>query len=165
MQAPVYTLPDTNVPILGPIETLDFFHQGSVQLSSKITPLEAWRIIMSQPMPVLNLAFRIRDAVCSLFGVQKIGGFSGTVPQTVVAGQKLDFFMVEHISSDALVLTGRDRHLDVMTSIVTQGQMLTITSSVKVHNRFGWLYMIPVAPAHKLIVRQNLRQLKRELSS
>ena len=121
-------------------------------------------MLMSRPMPILNIAFRIRDAVSSMFGVKKIGGFSGVVPETVEVGQMLDFFLVEHISQDVLTLTERDRHLDVMTCISTVGNQLTITSSVKTHNTFGCFYMIPVAPIHKLIVRNNLKQIRQRLA-
>lgn len=159
-----FTLPNTNIQTLAPPEDLYFFDKQSVQLPKAITPLDAWRIVMSHPMPLLKFAFGVRDAISSLFGVKKIGGFSGTVPKTVEVGQKLDFFLVEHISQDVLTLTERDRHLDVMTCISTHENELSITSSVKVHNGFGRIYMIPVAPAHKLIVRNNLRQIRRQMA-
>ena len=64
-------------------------------------------------------AFRIRDAVSSAFGVKRIGGFSGKPIEFVSVGQHLDFFLVEHADDECLVLTQRDRHLDVMTCIST----------------------------------------------
>jgi hypothetical protein len=158
----VFTIPNTNIQTLAPTEELDFFDKQSIQLLKKISPLEAWGIVMSRPMPLLNFAFGVRDMVCSMFGVQKIGGFSGVAPKTVEVGQKLDFFRVEHISKDVLTLTARDRHLDVMTCISVFENELSITSSAKTHNAFGRMYMIPVAPAHKLIVRGNLRQIHRQ---
>jgi len=159
-----FTIPNTNIQTLAPDEELDFFDRQSVQLPKMITPLDAWRTVMSRPMPVLKLAFAVRDTISSMFGVKKIGGFSGNVPKTVEVGQKLDFFLVEHISQDVLTLTERDRHLDVMTCISTSNNELSITSSVKTHNAFGRIYMIPVAPAHKLIVRNNLRQIRRQVT-
>lgn len=156
-----FTLPNTNIQTLAPPQDLDFFDRQSLQLPKTIAPLDAWRLITSNPMPLLKLAFGVRDAISSLFGVKKIGGFSGKVPKTVKVGQKLDFFLVEHISRDVLTLTERDQHLDVMTCISTCDNTLSITSSVKVHNAFGRIYMVPVAPAHKMIVRNNLRQIKR----
>ena len=158
-----YSIPNTNLQTLGPPSELDFFDKQTVVLPHAISPLKAWTIAMSHPMPLMKLAFRVRDAISSMFGVSKIGGFSGAVPETVTVGQKLDFFLVEHISKDILTLTARDRHLDVMTCISTEKNALTITSSVKTHNLFGRLYMIPVAPAHKMIVRRNLGQIHREV--
>lgn len=158
------TIPGTNIQVLAPIDELDFFDTQSVELLRPTTPLDAWRIVMSRPMPFLNFAFKVRDAISSVFGVKKIGGFSGGVPKSVEVGQMLDFFLVEHISQDVLTLTERDRHLDVMTCISLSGNELTITSSVETHNNFGRIYMIPVAPTHKMIVRNNLKQIGRALA-
>ncbi len=159
-----FTIADTNIQTLDVIEKLDFFDQQSVQLSKNITALEAWGIITANPMPMLKLAFGVRDNISSMFGVKKIGGFFGDIPKSVKVGQKLDFFLVEYISPDVLTLTVRDRHLDVMTCISVHKEALTITSSVKTHNFFGRIYMIPVAPAHRFIVRNNLKQVLKELA-
>lgn len=64
-----------------------------------------------------------------------------------------------------LVLSVRDRHLDVMTWLSARGRTYTVTSSVKVHNLFGRLYMLPVAIAHRAIVAADLRRLKKMTST
>lgn len=46
--------------------------------------------------------------------MKRIGGFSGRQVEAVQVGDRLDFFLVEHVTPDMLVLTERDRHLDVM---------------------------------------------------
>jgi hypothetical protein len=158
------TLPNSNIQTLAQIVELDFFDRQSVILSKSVAPLEAWGSMMSRPSFILNLAFRIRDAISSTFNVKRIGGFSKSAPKTVAVGDKLDFFLVEHVSEDVLSLSERDSHLDVLTCISRVGNELTITSSVKVHNTFGRLYMLPVGPAHKWIVRSFLRRLKKEHS-
>lgn len=141
-------------------QELDFLDQQSVTLARQVTAVEVWRLIMAQPMPLMRLAFQIRDAVATKFGVKRIGGFSGRVPDSVRVGEMLDFFLVEEVSPQMLVLTERDRHLDVMTCVTVDGQDVSITSSVKTHNWFGRLYMIPVRPVHKRIVARNLRALR-----
>ncbi|SPJ27246.1 hypothetical protein TRM7615_00729 [Falsiruegeria mediterranea M17] len=146
--------------LVGAENELDFLDRQSVTLARSLSALEAWGMIMTQPMPLMQLAFRIRDAVASKFGVKRVGGFSGRVPEQVEVGQKLDFFLVEEVSPQALVLTERDRHLDVMTCISVDGRDISITSSVKTHNWFGRLYMIPVRPVHKRIVARNLKALQ-----
>ncbi|MFK7916007.1 MAG: DUF2867 domain-containing protein [Pseudomonadales bacterium] len=158
------TLPNSNAQILAPVEELDYFDSQTTRLSKSISPLEAWNLMMSRPMPVLSLAFRLRDAISSRFGVKKIGGFSGARRTTIAQGEKLDFFLVEYASEDVLSLSERDRHLDVLTCLSRQGNELTITSSVKTHNAFGRIYMLPVAPAHRLIVRTLLRDLRNKHS-
>jgi len=42
-------------------------------------------------------------------------------------------------------------------------RVFTISSSVVTHNTYGRLYMLPVGPAHKLMVNGHLRRLKRKL--
>ncbi len=144
-------------------EKLNFFDQQSVELPHSMTALEAWNHIMADPLPFMGLAFKVRDAIAARFGVKRIGGFSGKKAGFVQVGDKLDFFLVETLTDKVLSLSERDKHLDVLTCVTCVENTLTITSSVKVHNRFGRLYMLPVAPAHRLIVRVMLRRLSRKL--
>lgn len=148
------------IPVLAPIPELSYFDSRSVPLAAPLTAVEAWNMIMRQPMPLMGLAFRIRDALSAPFGVARIGGFSGRQAGFVQPGDKLDFFLVEQVDDEVLVLTARDRHLDVMTTITTHGGVLTVTSSVKTHNFFGKLYMLPVGPAHKMIVNRMLKRVE-----
>lgn len=115
---------------------------------------------MSDPLPLMSLAFKIRDAVSARFGVKRIGGFSKVRQTSVSVGDKLDFFVLEYVAPNVLVLTERDTHLDVMTCISVNDTEVAITSSVVVHNTFGRLYMIPVGIAHRVIVRSTLKRLR-----
>ena len=164
-QAQFTILPNSNIHSLAPVAELDFFDSQSIQLSAPIAPLKAWNIIRANPLPGLKLAFGIRDAISTLFGAKAISGFSEQPVEDIQTGDMLDFFRVEHISQDVLTLTVRDSHLDVMTCVSTSSETLTITSSVQTHNGFGRAYMIPVAPAHRLIVRHSLKCLRRSMSN
>jgi hypothetical protein len=151
-----------NIHILACETELNYFDSQSIFLPRFLTPLEAWNMIMSKPQPLLKMAFKVRDAISSRFGVKRIGGFTERKKDNVTVGEMLDFFVVEYISDKALVLTERDKHLDVMTCVSTDGQTLSITSSVQTHNLFGRAYMIPVGIAHKLIVSYMLKRLKNQ---
>ena len=153
--APVHTL--------RPLPELDYHDSRSILLPVQITALQAWNLMTAEQGPLMRLAFRTRDGISSLFGVKRIGGFSGTRREAVQAGDYLDFFRVEYSAPEVLVLTERDRHLDVMTCVSLVDRELTITSSVVTHNTFGRLYMLPVGPAHKLIVNSYLKRLQRKL--
>ncbi|MEL7125150.1 MAG: DUF2867 domain-containing protein [Pseudomonadota bacterium] len=153
------------VRVLAPVETLSYYDTQTVRLAKPVSPLSAWNLIMEDPQPLLNVAFKIRDAVSALFGVKSIGGFTGRREDTVSVGDHLDFFLVEYTDDNTLVLTERDRHLDVMTCVSTQGNALSITSSVQVHNLFGKAYMVPVGIAHRWIVRNMLKRLQAKLSA
>ncbi|WP_456016982.1 DUF2867 domain-containing protein [Pseudomonas fluorescens] len=148
---------------LRPLTDLDYYDLRSTQLSREITALEVWNIITAEHGIFMRLAFRIRDMISSLFGVKRIRGFSGRRRKSVREGDYLDFFLVEHIAADILVLTERDIHLDVMICISVADSVLTITSSVVTHNLFGRIYMLPVGPVHKLIINNNFKRLRREL--
>ena len=151
------------VRTLRKVSELDYHDSRSVQLPAQITALEAWNLMTAEQGMPMRLAFRTRDAISSLFGVKRIGGFSGTRRETVEAGDYLDFFLVEHSAPQMLVLTERDRHLDVMICLSITDRVLVVTSSVVTHNTYGRLYMVPVGPAHKLIVNSYLRHVKRKL--
>jgi hypothetical protein len=114
---------------------------------------------MARPLPGLGVAFALRDAISARFGVKRIGGFSGGLVEVPQVGGHLDFFLIERLEDTMMTLTARDRHLDVMICIERNGCTLSITASVVTHNLFGRLYMIPVAPAHRLIVWLMLRRL------
>ncbi len=161
--ANMIALDSSPVRVLAPVETLSYFDKQTVSLAKPVSPLLAWNLIMEDPQPLLNVAFKIRDAVSARFGVKSIGGFSGMREDTVSVGDYLDFFLVEYTDDNTLVLTERDRHLDVMTCVSTQGKELSITSSVQVHNLFGKAYMVPVGIAHRLIVRNMLKRLQAKL--
>ncbi len=154
----------TRVDLIADRSKLAFYDSQSVVLPKQITPFEAWVQVMAAPLPLMKTAFAVRDAVSSLFGVKRIGGFSGKVITCPVKGAHLDFFLVERIDDEVMSLTARDTHLDVMTCITTTDKVLSITSSVVTHNTFGKAYMVPVAPAHRLIVRTMLSRLSRRLA-
>lgn len=154
-------LPNTNIRVLQPIPDLSYFDRQDILLPGKMTALAAWNAIIHDPHPLLKFAFKIRDAVSSVFGVKRIGGFSGRPVDHVSVGQHLDFFLVEYVDDACLVLTERDRHLDVMTCISIEDELLSVTSSVCVHNLFGRAYMIPVGVAHRWIVRGMFRRLRK----
>lgn len=151
------------LPTLRPLPELDYYHSRSIALPEELTPLQAWNLMTAQPGGLMRLAFRIRDAISARFGVKRIGGFSGRRRDTVAAGDRLDFFLVERSDPDMLILTERDRHLDVMICVSTAERRLTVTASVVAHNTYGRVYMVPVGLAHKLIVASYLGRLKRRL--
>ena len=142
-------------------EALAFFDTQSMHLPRPMTPLQAWQHLAACPLPGFALAFRLRDAISGLFGVKRLGGFKGRLPESVVPGDRLEFFLVEEVGPGLMVLTECDRHLDVMTTITVEGCRLSVTSSVVTHNLFGRLYMLPVAPAHRLIVWLMMRRAAR----
>ena len=91
------------------------------------------------------------------FLVQNGDGFSGKPVRSIDAGEYLDFF-VELVDDNCLMLTERDHQLDVMTCISINDDILSVTSSVCVHNLFG---RADVLPAHRWIVRSMFKRPRR----
>ena len=83
-------------PTLRAPSELDYYHIRSVQLPVHISPLDAWNIITADSGLLMRTAFQIRDAISALFGVKRIGGFTGAERKDVHVGDHLDFFLVEH---------------------------------------------------------------------
>ncbi|MFN3953630.1 MAG: DUF2867 domain-containing protein [Pararhodobacter sp.] len=144
-------------------EELAFRHCAALPLPVPMAPIALWDLIMAQPLPLMKQAFWLRDFISARFGVARIGGFSGRRRGAPQPGDRLDFFLIERLEAQVMTLTARDRHLDVMVCITTGGGMAGITTSVKTHNAFGRLYMLPVAPAHRLILWAVMRRLARAL--
>lgn len=155
--------------LVAPLPALNFLHVAALPLprglEAPLTPLAIWDLLTARPLPLMKAAFRLRDSISARFGVARIGGFSGRRKGMPQVGDKLDFFLIERSDAEVMTLTARDRHLDVMVCITTAGGLAGITTSVKTHNAFGKLYMLPVAPAHRLILWTMMRRLRRALAA
>ena len=151
--------------LIGPVSDVHYIDVRSLDLPRAFTPLEIWDRMMATGMPGLKLAFWLRDRLAGLAGIRSIGGLTTERPATPKPGDMLDFFTIERIDDEELVLTVRDHHLDVMISVLTGNRRLTITASVHNRNWLGRLYMIPVAPAHRMIVILMNRRLARQLAA
>ncbi|WP_409281922.1 DUF2867 domain-containing protein [Pseudomonas putida] len=139
---------------------LNFLHSDSVRLTDPMTALQAYCAMTSDVPGWLARAFRIRDFISRRFNVADIHGFTrGDQMHVPAVGERLDFFTVETISDQQLVLTSRDTHLAVMVCMDVYGQSLSVTTSVLCLNTFGRLYMLPVGMVHGLIVRKMLEKL------
>jgi hypothetical protein len=107
----------------------------------------------------------VRNTVVKRLGVRDVGTFrkAPTAPGAVVAvGDPLGIFTVMSMDVAELVLGIDDTHLDVRVSVLkrrdARGATYVIGSVVKIKNTFGRLYMLPVAPFHRLIVRESMRR-------
>ncbi len=152
------------IEVLAPRERLNFFDMQSHEMPRTLTPTEAYEGLTGRMQRRLGWAFALRDALSAPFGVRRSQGVSDRAGRPVSEGERLDFFLVERATPDRLVLTVRDRHLDVMTCLQCEGPLVTVTSSVVTHNAFGRVYMAVVGPAHRVIVRRGLRALARDLA-
>jgi len=145
---------------------IHFHHVDGEVVREDTSALKAYADMTAYNPCWLRTAFEIRDMCCALFQLQPIGGFSGSAPsEDIAAGDKLDFFDVQKISDEELVLASSDKHLVVVVALnlapaIAGKRKLSVTTSVKIHNLLGKLYMLPVKPVHGIIVRKMLDRLK-----
>ena len=57
--------------LIAPREALQFLHVGEVELARPLTALEVWQRSTADDLPLLPLAFRVRDGISGLFGVAR----------------------------------------------------------------------------------------------
>jgi hypothetical protein len=109
----------------------------------------------------------LRNRIVAIFGLKNLGGLSaidsGKPEADFRPGDRVGIFTLFSRSADEVLLGDKDKHLDVVVSVhkaaaARDGAVLiTVTTVVHVHNALGRLYMLPVAPAHRVIARAMVR--------
>jgi hypothetical protein len=111
----------------------------------------------------------LRNRVVVQLGLKDLGHLDAFNPHKPLdkyqPGDRIGIFTLLDNQPDEVVLGDSDRHLDVALS-VHRGRdpksghvVLTVSTVVHIHNMLGRLYMLPVAPVHKLIVPSVMRAL------
>jgi hypothetical protein len=109
----------------------------------------------------------VRNQVVKRLGLRDVGTFrkaGPNPPRTAAVGDRIGFFRVLAMDETELVAGVEDSHLDVRISVLKRGDArrasYVIGSVVTIHNLLGRLYMLPVAPMHRLIVRETMRRAR-----
>jgi len=101
----------------------------------------------------------LRNRGMRLLGMKGLGSLRDVATATPIApGERLGIFTLQAMSDDAIVLEDDDRHLRVQLAVQWHDDRLEVATVVHVHNAFGHLYMLPVAPLHRAIVPHLLRR-------
>ena len=111
----------------------------------------------------VNWLMALRNRAVGLFGLKNLGhlGALGVAKQAAEyrVGDRIGIFSLLYLSPEEVLLGDSDKHLDVVLSICKAPQgAVSVTTVVHVHNWLGRLYMLPVAPLHKIIVRTMLKK-------
>ncbi|MBS1161243.1 MAG: hypothetical protein H6R15_3662 [Proteobacteria bacterium] len=92
-----------------------------------------------------------RDRIVGRCGL-KTAGPRQAVPQAPFrVGQQLGVFRILHLAPGEAILGEDDRHLDFRVSLLSAAGQLRVSTLVRPHNVFGWLYLAIVLPFHHLI--------------
>lgn len=109
----------------------------------------------------VNVAMLARNRIVQLVGLKNLGALDNLdadrKPETYRPGDIVGIFTLFEDTFDEVLLGDRDKHLDVVLSVHRrllpglQSVEVTLTTIVHVKNLLGRLYMLPVAPAHRII--------------
>jgi len=133
-------------------------------IDASLTPAEiAVRAFAATPAWVDGLVL-LRDRIVSPLGVKAVGRLkasAGDVSRSLAVGDALSIFRVFSVDGTELVLGIDDSHLDVRISFLKRASGLrasyVVGAWVKTHNALGRIYMLPVAPVHRVLVRLMMR--------
>ncbi|WP_223609228.1 DUF2867 domain-containing protein [Chryseobacterium sp. OSA05B] len=121
--------------------------------------------------------FSFRNSIVKMFGLKT--GADRNIPLEpedfkIEVGAQVGIFTIFDKTDREIIMGENDKHLDFRVSILydkashhTEGNSLTISTTVKYHNWLGILYFLPVRPFHRLIVPVMLKKMitKLEYSS
>nr|WP_237351658.1 DUF2867 domain-containing protein [Rhizobium sp. ACO-34A] len=128
-------------------------------VGSQGTALEIAKRMLGRPPGWIRVLMVLRNHIVSLFGLKAAD--LGVAETTSVAG-----FPVVSQRDGQVVLGFNDSHLDFRIVVDVEpkgeaGNKVAVTTLVKRHNAFGWLYIAVITPFHRVIVRSTLGRLAR----
>jgi hypothetical protein len=131
-----------------------------------LTPVELAQRALAATPGWVEAMLRLRNTLVKPFGVQpatRLGERRSRPDRRWAPGDRLSIFRICSIDDTELVMGIDDAHLDVRISFLVRragpASTWVVSSWVKTHNRFGQVYMWPVAPFHALIVIGMMRAL------
>lgn len=138
----------------------DFSHACQVAAPRQgRSALQAYRDMAATVPAWFDGLMAVRNGGMRLLGMKHLGSLRAV--QDVAdprPGERLGIFTLQQCTPDAIVLEDDDRHLRVQLALQWRGDLLEVATLVHSHNAFGRLYMLPVAPVHRMIVPYLLRR-------
>ena len=101
----------------------------------------------------------LRNRIVGLFGLKNLGHLGALPPHKETAeyriGDRVGIFTLLSMSDDEVILGDDDKHLDVKVSLCKvmrdDHEAVAVTTVVHIHNLLGRVYMLFVAPMHRII--------------
>ncbi len=112
----------------------------------------------------INTLMALRNRVVSLVGLKNLGGL-GDVNAAKPAGDyrvgdRVGIFTIHYLSDQEVILGDSDKHLRAEVSVCKLQDKIAVSTVVHIHNLLGRVYMLFVAPMHRLIVPASLRNAR-----
>jgi hypothetical protein len=115
----------------------------------------------------IDTLMHVRNRVVGYVGLKNLGGLSqinqNKASSEYVVGERVGIFTLISKTEDEVLLGDDDNHLKVVVSVHKSAaqsgseSVITVTTVVHVKNWLGRLYMLPVAPAHRVIARAMVK--------
>lgn len=143
-----------------------FAHAARIALARRPeSAVQAYLDIARQVPAWFDGLMRLRNAGMRLLGMKHLGAIRSVpvhAPEALAVGDRLGIFTVRALTADGVVLGDSDRHLRVELSVELgpgdDSSELQVSTVVHLHRPFGRLYMLPVAPLHRVIVPRLLER-------
>jgi len=154
------------------VANASFIDARRAALADSDQPAMAYFLELMAGMPgwIDNLMV-LRNRVVQAFGLKDLGRLTRIdhqrEPASYNAGERVGIFTLIRNTPEEVLLVDRDKHLDVYISLLCQPatadtpRNVVVSTVVHPHNLLGRLYMLPVAPFHRLIAPIALRRLVR----
>jgi hypothetical protein len=124
------------------------------------------RFIFSQLPPWMIGLMKIRDAVVAGFGLKTTQRLQAIAAKN--NENRVGIFKIYGKEQAELILGEDDKHLDFRLSVLYSDaasssgkQRLILSTVVHCHNRLGRLYILIIAPFHRLLVQSSMRHAAR----
>jgi len=125
------------------------------------------QFVLLRQAPWVSGLVRVRDALVAGFGLKTAKQLRGRAASG--SDKRIGIFKVYETSTHEVLLGEDDKHLDFRVSVLHQrrtvaaqsASYVTVSTVVHCHNRLGRLYILLIAPFHRLIVQASLRRAAR----
>ncbi len=157
----VHTVPIEAASVLhAQLPAADFAHACQAPaLRQGRSALQAYRDMAATVPGWFDGLMAVRNGGMRLLGMKDLGALRAVHDRADPRpGERIGIFTLQQCTADTIVLEDDDRHLRVQLALQWRGDVLEIATVVHTHNRFGRLYMLPVAPLHRWIVPRLLRR-------
>ena len=104
----------------------------------------------------IGMLMRVRDAIVAAFGLKT--GKHLTTLATHARAERVGIFKIYSSNATEIVVGEDDRHLDFRVSVLCADAELTVSTVVHCHNRLGRVYLLIIAPFHRMVVKASLRR-------
>ena len=165
-------MPAGSVLNQGVWDYVDSFQGTFTDQEGKLRPADIGKLFFRSGPKWIDFLFAFRNKVVGFIGLKAAGNTGDKLARfQCEEGEQLGLFKVYAKTENEVVLGQNDRHLNFRVSLFLgrvadrEGKRaLSITTTVKFHNRMGRLYFVPVKQFHKRIVPSMLRGMLRNLA-